>query len=435
VSRRRVVITGAGMISPLGLGRAACHDSLAAGRSGIGPISLFDASRFPTSIAAEVKGFEPARHAGLPAELARAAKDRKVGFLLAAWRMAAEEAFGGPAGAPCPPERRALSFGVGVEVFRMEDMVPCCDEKGQFDAATLAARLAGCSFLDSFRIPADLGPSLVAEFGAVRGPRRVNVGACVASAQALGEGFRLIQRGRADLVCAGGADSMITPLAVAGFGLLAATSTSNHLGARASRPFDKHRDGFVLGEGAAVLVLEERASALERGAAILAELVGYGTSMDAYRITDPAEDGSGAACSMARALTDAGLAPGDLDYINAHGTSTVKNDQVETLAIKQVFGEAARRIPISSTKSMFGHAIGAAGALELAASLCCFERDFIPPTLNLETPDPVCDLDYVPGSARPARPRLVLSNSFGFGGQNATLVMRRHDLREPEAGR
>ena len=434
MSKRRVVITGAGMVGPLGLGRAACHDALAAGRSGIGPISLFDASRFPTSIAAEVKEFDAGRHAGLPPELARAASDRKVGFLLAAWRMAVAEAFGGAGQAPVPPERRALSFGVGVEVFRMEDMVPCCDEKGQFDAATLAARLAGCSFLDSFRIPSDLGPSLVAQLGAVHGPRRVNVGACVASAQALGEGFRLVQRGRADLVYAGGADSMITPLAVAGFGLLAATSTSNHLGARASRPFDKHRDGFVLGEGAAVLVLEERSAALARGATILAEMVGYGTSMDAYRITDPAEDGSGAARSMARALADAGLEPGDIGYINAHGTSTVKNDQVETLAIKQVFGEQARRIPISSTKSMIGHAIGAAGALELAACLCCFERGFLPPTLNLETPDPACDLDYVPGRARPGRPRIVLSNSFGFGGQNATLVMRRHEPDGQEAG-
>ncbi|MBI4864231.1 MAG: beta-ketoacyl-[acyl-carrier-protein] synthase II, partial [Candidatus Riflebacteria bacterium] len=291
---RRVVVTGAGVVSPVGIGRSAFHDSLVAGRSGIDSISLFDASRFVTSIAAEVKGYDPGAFVDLPGEVAPALADRKVGFVLGAARMALDEAFGRSWSIPYPAGARGLSLGVGVEIFKMDDIVPWCREQGDLDPEALARHLAGRSFMDSFRIPSDLGPAILGRLAGVHGPRRVNVGACVASAQAIGEGFRMVQRGRAQLVLAGGADSMINPLAVAGFGLLAATTGSSHLKGRASRPFDLNRDGFVLGEGAAVVVLEERTAARARGARILAEIAGYGTSMDAFKITDPAEDGAGA---------------------------------------------------------------------------------------------------------------------------------------------
>lgn len=420
---RRVVITGAGIVSPLGCGRDVYHDRLASGESGIGPISLFDASRYPTSIAAEVKDLD--RHA-VAARLGidpRALADRKALFLVEAARQAWEEARSG--GSMGDPTRLGLCLGVGVEIFCMEDIVPFADERGDVDATRLEAHLADRSPLDTFRIPADIGPRLVAELTGAEGPRRFNVGACVASAQAVGEAMRLIRRGKADVVVAGGTDSMINPLGVAGFGLLSATTTSNALGPAASRPFDRRRDGFVLGEGASALVLEEREAALARGARILGEVVGYGTSLDAYKITDPAEDGEGAMRSMARALEDAGLATSDIGYINAHGTGTPKNDRVETMAIKAVFGEAAPRMPISSTKSMMGHCIAAAGGMEIVASLMAFERGLLHATRHLEVADPDCDLDYIPGSAREARIDHFLSNSFGFGGQNATLIVRR----------
>jgi 3-oxoacyl-[acyl-carrier-protein] synthase II len=441
-ARRQVAITGCGVVSPLGLSRSAYLDALADGRSGIDAISLFDASTYPTRIAAEVRGFDPQADAGThPDDPPGAFTDRKVGFLLAAARQALDEAFGAgasgaelgatgaadapPARLPYAPAQRALSVGVGLEIVRMEDLTRAADGARRLDAERLYRQLAGRSPVEALRIPADVGPRLLAHRWGIEGPRLVNVSACVAGTQAIGQAMRLIRRGFDGMVIAAGADSMVNPLAVAGFGLLSATTTSNHLGAGASRPFDRLRDGFVLGEGAAAFVVEELSRARARGARVLALVEGYGTSLDAWKVTDPDERGAGAAAAMRRALADAGVAPRDVGYINAHGTSTRKNDAVESRAIHAVFGESARRIPVSSTKSMIGHTISAAGALELAASLLAFERDLLPPTINHQNPDPECDLDVIPNRAREARVDLVLSNSFGFGGQNATLIARR----------
>ena len=427
----RVVITGAGIVSPLGVGRSAFHRSLLEGRSGIREISIFDATLFTTRIAAEVREGEELLDPVSARSGSTAPFDRKVGFALDSARQALFEAFGDLDEIPYSPRRRGLSFGVGVEIFRMEDIVPCCDVSGSMDVEALEASPRGQSVRHRFRIPSDLGPRMIRELARIRGRSRVNVGACVASAQAVGEGFRMIQRGRAEMVLVGGADSMINPLAVAGFGLLSATSASNHLGSGASRPFDRRRDGFVLGEGGAALILECLESAQNRGATILAEVVGYGTSLDAFKITDPAEDGDGATRSMQGALRDARIEPCDVSYINAHGTSTIKNDVVETMAIRKVFGDHAKKIPISSTKSMMGHCIAAAGAMEAVACLLPFERGQVHPTINLIESDPDCDLDYIPGVSRDVDARFVLSNSFGFGGQNATLILGRYPMESP----
>ena len=416
---RQVVITGVGVVSSLGYGRAAYLDAIAAGRSGIGPISLFDASTFPTRIAGEVRGLEGTA-AGQEAALMA---DRKIAFAVEAARQAVADAFGGEI--PYAPDQRGLSLGVGLEIIRVEDLTRASDDANSLDAAVLARNLSTSDPLTTFRIPADVAPQEVARRHGLCGPRMVNVSACVAGTQAIGQAYRMIRRGFDGVILAGGTDSMVNPLAVAGFGLLQATTTSNDLGPRASRPFDRLRDGFVLGEGAAVLVLEELGAARARGATIHAVVAGYGTSMDAFKITDPDEEGLGARESMRRALADARLEPGEIDYVNAHGTSTKKNDSVESLAIHAVFGERARRLPVSSTKSMIGHAISAAGALEAVACLLCFERGLLPPTLNYVNADPACALDVVPDRAREAHARAVLSNSFGFGGQNASLILRR----------
>ena len=422
LTRRQVAITGVGVVSSLGLGLPAYLDALAAGRSGIGPISLFDASTYPTRIAGEVRAIGETAAGREPALMA----DRKIAFAVEAVRQAVRDAFGSDA-IPYPPERRGLSLGVGLEIIRVEDLTRASDASNTLDMSKLAANLATQDPLTSFRVPADVGPQQVAQRHDLAGPRLVNVSACVAGTQAIGQAMRMIRRGFDGVFLAGGADSMVNPLAVAGFGLLQATTTANDLGPRASRPFDRLRDGFVLGEGAAVLVLEELRAAQARGARVYALVEGYGTSLDAYKITDPDEAGLGARESMRRALADAHLEPGALGYVNAHGTSTKKNDAVETLAIHAVFGEHARQLPVSSTKSMIGHAISAAGALEAAACLLCFERDLLPPTINFVNPDPACALDVVPNVARPARVDSVLSNSFGFGGQNASVVFRRFE--------
>ena len=419
---REVAITGVGVVSSLGFGLPAYLDALAAARSGIGPITQFDASTYPTRIAAEVRGIEHTAAGREPALMA----DRKIAFAVEAARQAVEDAFGGRIG--YVPERRGLSLGVGLEIIQVEDLTRASDAANRLDAELLARRLAEQDPLTSFRIPADVGPQEVARRHELAGPRLVDVSACVAGTQAIGQAARMIRRGFDGVMLAGGTDSMVNPLAVAGFGLLQATTTSNDLGAGASRPFDRLRDGFVLGEGAAVLVLEELGAARARGARVYGLVAGYGSSMDAYKITDPDEEGAGARESMRRALADARVEAGAVGYVNAHGTSTKKNDSVESLAIHSVFGGAVfggRPPPVSSTKSMIGHAISAAGALEAAACLLCFQRDLLPPTLNWKNPDPACALDVVPGQARPARVDVVLSNSFGFGGQNATLVLRR----------
>jgi 3-oxoacyl-[acyl-carrier-protein] synthase II len=427
----RVVVTGVGVVSCLGLGLDPYLDALAAGRSGIRTIAGFDASNFPTRIAAEVPDFgEPlrdyiARTDLSPADAAVLFTDRKVAFACLAADQALRSAFG-PAELPYAPHERALSMGVGLEIIVLEDLVRAAGTDGRVVAATLKEQLAGRHPAASFRIAADIGPRTAARLHGLKGPHVVNVSACVAGTQSIGQGFRMIRRGFKGFVLAGGTDSMVNPLAVAGFGLLSATTTSNQLGPKASRPFDRKRDGFVLGEGACLLVLEEREAARARTAVILAEIVGYGSSFDAFKITDPDEEGLGARASMQAALDDAGLTPADIDYINAHGTSTKKNDAVESLAIHSVFKERARTLPVSSTKSAIGHSISAAGALEFAASLLCFRRNLIPPTLNYEEPDPQCPLDVVPGAAREAHVRTFLSNSFGFGGQNGSIIARRH---------
>ena len=414
---REVAITGAGVVSSLGYGLPAYFDALAAARTGIAPISLFDASTYPTRIAGEVRGIEATVAGREPTLMA----DRKIAFAVEAARQAVADAFGGDI--PYAPERRGLSLGVGLEIIRVEDLTRASNADAKLDEELLARNLASQDPLTTFRIPADVGPQEVARRHRLCGPRMIDVSACVAGTQAIGQAARLIRRGFDGMILAGGTDSMVNPLAVAGFGLLQATTTSNDLGSAASRPFDRLRDGFVLGEGAAVLVLEELSAARRRGARVYATVAGYGTSLDAFKITDPDEEGAGARESMRRALHDARVTPDAVGYVNAHGTSTKKNDAVETLALKAIFGE--RPPPVSSTKSMIGHAISAAGALEAAACLLCFTRDLLPPTLNWRNPDPACALDVVPDRAREARVDLVLSNSFGFGGQNATLVLRR----------
>lgn len=409
------MITGAGIVSSLGLGLPAYLDALAAGRSGVGDISLFDASTYPTRIAGEVRAIAETAAGRDPALMA----DRKVAFAVEAARQAVADAFGGEIS--YAPDRRGLSLGVGLEIIRVEDLTRASDASNTLDLSKLAENLSVQDPLTSFRVPADVGVQHVARRHGIAGPRLTNVSACVAGTQAIGQAFRMIRRGFDGMFLAGGTDSMVNPLAVAGFGLLQATTTQNELGPGASRPFDRLRDGFVLGEGAAVLVLEELGAARRRGARVYALVEGYGTSLDAYKITDPDEQGLGAQACMRRALADARL--DTVDYINAHGTSTRKNDVVETLAIKAVFG--ANPPPVSSTKSMIGHTISAAGALEAAACLLCFERDLLPPTINHANADPQCALDVVPNRARPARAGTVLSNSFGFGGQNASVVLRR----------
>lgn len=426
---RRVVVTGAGVVSPLGLGLSTFLDALAAGRSGIAPIATFEARSFPTWIAAEVPDFDPVRDLKWPSDAADRQslfRDRKVGFALEAGRQALAAAFGDPHANPYPAAQRGLSLGVGLEILRMDDLVAAVGSEGQLDPERLARLLEGTSATERFRIPADIAPRALAALFDLAGKRLVNVSACVAGTQALGQAYRQLRRGQTGMVLAGGTDSMINPVAVAGFGLLAATSASSELGSRASRPFDRRRDGFVLGEGAALFVLEEREAARARGATILCEIVGYGASLDAFKITDPDEQGRGAQSCMRAALADARLAPSDIGYINAHGTSTKKNDSIEALAINAVFGPRGGGVPVSSTKSMIGHCISAAGALEFAASLLTFQRDLLGPTMNHEEPDPACDLDVVPNKARPARVDTFLSNSFGFGGQNTSLIARRH---------
>lgn len=416
MTARHVAITGAGVVSSLGLGLPAYLDALAAGRSGVGEISLFDASTYPTRIAGEVRAIAETEAGRDPSLMA----DRKIAFAVEAARQAVLDAF--PDGMTYDAARRGLSLGVGLEIIRVEDLTRASDASNTLDLSRLAENLAVQDPLTSFRVPADVAAQHVARRHALEGPRLVNVSACVAGTQAIGQAFRLIRRGFDGVFLAGGTDSMVNPLAVAGFGLLQATTTQNELGPRASRPFDRLRDGFVLGEGAAVLVLEELEAARRRGARVYALVEGYGTSLDAYKITDPDEQGLGAQACMRRALADARL--DRVGYVNAHGTSTKKNDVVETLAIRAVFADAPP--PVSSTKSMIGHTISAAGALEAAACLLCFQRDLLPPTINHQNADPACALDVVPNVARAARVDTVLSNSFGFGGQNASLVLRRY---------
>ncbi len=399
---QRVVITGMGVVAPNALGVTAFVEALLEGRSGVSRITHFDASHLPTCIAGEVK-------IKLPSPL----PDRKVAFLLSAAEMAWREACA--SGAP-PAGKGGIVCGVGLELFRMEDLV-ARDAPGFEMPKDRRERL---SFMQT---PSDLALSIVSHRLGLRRPPVAHVSACAAGTDALGHAMRLVRSGRYDFALAGGTDSMVNPLGVAGFCTLQATSTRNDEPTKASRPFDRTRDGFVMGEGAGVLVLERLDRARARGAEVLGEVRGYGASLDAHGISEPHPEGRGAAAAMSRALRDAGLSPEDIDAINAHGTSTPKNDPVETLAIKTVFGERAKRIPVSATKSMIGHLISAAGAVEAIAALGCANRGYVHPTINLTSPDPACDLDYVATGARRHAQKYLLSASYGFGGHNAAIIL------------
>jgi len=421
--KRRVAITGFGVVSPIGSGRDAFFSGLRRASAGIDQIRSFDASGFASRLAGEVKDLDLARLEWPGPERTALQRDRKSAFALHAAREALNMAFGGERPSlHYAPERVATALGAGLEVFHLADLVPYLEPTHVAAAPLLAATHAAPpgSFL---QMPSDLGARCIARLADAAGPFSVNVSACAAGTQALGEAYWLIADGAADAALSGGYDSMINPLGIGGFCLLQAMSTRNDLRGQASRPFDAGRDGFVLGEGAAVFVLEELALAKQRGATILGEVMGFGSTLDAFRVTDPAPGHAGAVQAMQEALDAAELTPSDIDYINAHGTGTRLNDPAETAAIHTAFGESARHVPVSSTKSQIGHLIGAAGAVELVAVLFAMLEETLPATINLSTPDPECDLDYVPNVPRRARVRFAMSNSFGFGGQNAVLVV------------
>jgi len=400
-----------GAITPLGHDLPTTWEAIIAGRSGVTQITKFDATGYRTTIAAEVKGFKATDH--FPPKEARR-MDEFVQYALVASREAMRDAGLSPDDGI--GERAAVIIGSGIGGINTTTQ----------QTLTLAARGPGriSPFLIPMILPDTAAGMVAIEFG-LKGPNMAITSACASGANAIGEAFEIVRRGAADVALCGGAEAGIVPIAVAGFSVMGALSERNDDPERASRPFDRERDGFVVGEGAAILVLEEREHARARGATIRAELVGYGATDDAYHIAAPDENGTGAIACMSLALAEAGLAPEQVDYINAHGTSTPLNDITETRAIKAVFGDHARRVPISSTKSMTGHLLGAAGALEAALSVRALETQRIPPTINLADPDPECDLDYVPHTARPASLQTVLSNSFGFGGHNACLLFSR----------
>ncbi len=410
---RRVVLTGVGLISPVGIGTQANWEALLAGECGIGPITHFDPAGFSARIAGEVKGFDPLRFIEK--------KDVKKADVF-------------------------IQFALGAAQFAVDDARLEVTEANANDVGVfIASGIGGFSTIERehkellqggprrispFFIPASIinlaAGQVSIRFGA-RGPNLATCTACTASAHAIGEAFEIIRRGDAEVMIAGGSEAAITPMGVGGFAAMRALSTRNDEPARASRPFDRDRDGFVIGEGAGIVVLEELEGAKRRGAGIYAEIVGYGLSSDAYHLTGQPEDAHGAVRSMQMALRKAGVRPDQVDYINAHGTSTPINDPTETLAVKRCFGDAASRVVMSSTKSMTGHLLGAAGGLEAGICALAVRDQVVPPTINLEHPDPACDLDYAPNVKRPMRIEYAMSNSFGFGGTNGTLLLRRFE--------
>jgi 3-oxoacyl-[acyl-carrier-protein] synthase II len=406
---RRVVITGVGLVSPLGVGTEETWEGLIAGRSGVGQITHFDASSFSTRIAAEVKGFEAERW--VDAKDARK-YDVFVHYALAATDLALRMA--GFAITPENADRVGVVIGSGIGGLPMIETTH----------STLVER--GPRRVTPFFIPGtivNMPAGLVSIRTGAKGPNSATCTACSTGAHAIGDAFLYIKEGFCDAAVAGGTEAVITPLAVAGFASMKALSTRNEEPQRASRPWDRDRDGFVMGEGAGIVVLEELEAARRRGAPVLCEVLGFGMSGDAFHITAPSEDGDGPARVMRAALKNAGLRPADVDYINAHGTSTPPGDRAETLAIKMVFGEHAYRLSISSTKSSTGHLLGAAGGIETAITALVVARGVIPPTLNLDNPDDGCDLDFTPHVARQRDVRVAISNSFGFGGTNACIVL------------
>jgi 3-oxoacyl-[acyl-carrier-protein] synthase II len=411
MTKRRVVVTGIGMISPLGVGNEPTWQGLVDGRSGIGPITKFDASAYACRIAGEVKGFNPEDWIEKK-EVKKS--DTFIHYAIAAADLAVKDAHLDCA--TCDGERFGVIVGSGIGGLPLiEEMHTKLMERGP-------------TRVSPFFIPGlivNLAAGQISIRYGCKGPNSAPATACATGAHAIGDAFKIIQRDDADIMFAGGSEAVITPLALAGFAAMRALSTRNDEPERASRPWDLNRDGFVMGEGAGILILEEIEHAKQRGATIYCELTGYGMSSDAHHITSPAEDGSGMIRVMRTALRDSGLHPEDIDYINAHGTSTAVGDRTETVAIKQVFGEYAYKVAVSSTKSMTGHLLGAAGGLEAAIAAMTIKTNIIPPTINYETPDPACDLDYVPNKARELKVTHVMSNSFGFGGTNATLIFSR----------
>ncbi|MFA5353459.1 MAG: beta-ketoacyl-ACP synthase II [Thermodesulfovibrionales bacterium] len=410
--KKRVVVTGLGLVTPMGIGVEASWRSAVEGRSGLGPITQFDASSLPVRIAGEVKEFDPS----LYIELKEIKKmDRFIHLAMASATMAMEDS--GLKITEENAERVGVIIGAGMGGLpAIEHYHKVMLEKG--------IRKVTPFFIPMIIINLASG-NVSIKFGA-KGPNSAAVTACATGSHSIGDAFRIIQRGEADAMIAGGTESVITPLGIVGFSVMKALSTRNDEPEKSSRPFDTDRDGFVMGEGSGVVILESLESALARGARIYAEIVGYGMSSDAYHITSPAPEGEGAARCMKAALKDAGIMPEEVGYINAHGTSTKYGDELETLAIKSVFGDHAYKLSVSSTKSMTGHLLGAAGGVEAVFSILAMRDGIIPPTINLDNPDPECDLDYTPNTARKADIDCVLSNSFGFGGTNACLLFRRY---------
>ena len=410
---RRVVVSGVGLVSPLAIGTQANWEALCAGRSGIGPITRFDASQYSARIAGEVKGFDPLQFVDK--------KDVKkmdvfIQFALAASQFAVDDARLEVTGDRA--DRVGVYIASGIGGFQTIEREHEELLKG------------GPRRISPFFIPAsiiNLAAGQVSIRFNARGPNLATCTACTASAHAIGEAFEIIRRGDADVMIAGGSEAAITPMGVGGFAAMRALSTRNDEPSKASRPFDKDRDGFVMGEGAGIIILEDLDSARQRGASIYAELVGYGLTSDAYHLTGQPEEAHGAIRSMTMALKKAGIPPTSVDYINAHGTSTPINDPTETLGVKSLFGEHAYRLAMSSTKSMTGHLLGAAGGLEAGITALAIKHQIAPPTVNLDTADPACDLDYVPHKARAMTIRYALSNSFGFGGTNGTLLLKRYE--------
>ncbi|HQA04553.1 MAG TPA: beta-ketoacyl-ACP synthase II [Thermodesulfovibrio thiophilus] len=411
MAKRRVVVTGMGMVSPLGLDLMSSWKAVIEGKSGVGYITHFDVSDYSVRIAAEVKGFDPSNYI----ELKEVKKmDRFIHFAVAATHMAFEDSM--LKITPENAERTGIVIGSGM---------------GGLPAIEYYHRILlekGWKRVSPFFIPmviVNLAAGQISIRYGIKGPTLAVTTACATGNHSIGEAFRMIQYGDADVIIAGGAEAVITPMAIAGFAVMRALSTRNDEPEKASRPFDLNRDGFVMGEGAGIIILEELEHAIKRGAKIYAELVGYGMSSDAYHITAPAPAGTGGASCMKMALNDAGISPEEVDYINAHGTGTKQGDELETQAIKTVFGEHAYKLSVSSTKSMTGHLLGAAGGVEAIFTILSIYEDIVPPTINLDNPDPECDLDYVPYKPRKKQVRYAMSNSFGFGGTNASLLFKK----------
>ncbi|MDR1933078.1 MAG: beta-ketoacyl-ACP synthase II [Spirochaetales bacterium] len=410
--KKRVVITGLGAVTPVGNSAAESWQAVKDGKSGVGMITLFDAADFATKIAAEVKGFEAKNF--MDGKESRK-MDRFSQFAVAASIEAMRDA--GLEAGSFDPERGACVLGVGIGGFwTIEESLRALVQKGP-------------SRIPPMTIPkliANIGPGNVSIHFDLRGPCYTVTTACSSGTDAIGSAVRWIENGTVDFVVSGGVEATITPFGIGSFNVIQALSTRNDAPEKASRPFDKDRDGFVMGEGAGIVILESLEHALARGAKIYAEYAGYGISCDANHLTAPHPEGRGAVSAMKMALADAGMSPGDIDYINAHGTSTPINDPTETRAIREVFGEHAGRLKVSSTKSMTGHMLGAAGGAEALFSALAIHEGFFPPTANLEEPDPLCDLDYVPNKGIAGDVRAAMSNTFGFGGQNGILILKKY---------